>query len=342
MSQLIFPKNPTPPQIINLLNEVRLAIGMVRDFSEAKFLVNKADAVKYLAKKAESTEDIQRQAAATALRARRRAGELLAEMAERGERATKAGGGPKAESHAATQLHHLGVSKSDSSRWQKMATVPDDEFEAFVNKAPELTNQGVLRLAKEAEREQKRKVNRQRIATVPALNIAVPEPAPTLVLDPPWDWGDEGDIDQFGRATPTYSTIPFEDLLNLPVEKVTRPDAHLYLWITNRSLPKGFELLEAWNFRYITCLTWVKPSFGMGNYFRGQTEQILFGVRGSLSLLRRDIGTVITAPRGPLHSSKPEAFYELVEQCSPGPWIEGFSRANRPGWITWGEEGSTP
>ena len=73
-------------------------------------------------------------------------------------------------------------------------------------------------------------------------------------------------------------------------------DCHLYLWTTNRSLPKGFQLLEAWGFRYVTMLTWVKPHFGMGNYFRGQTEHVLFGVRGSLALKRKDQGTVFSAP----------------------------------------------
>ena len=160
----------------------------------------------------------------------------------------------------------------------------------------------------------------------------------TIVVDPPWDWGDEGDQDQMGRARPTYSTMPYSEIKDLPIPDLSMPDAHIYLWITNRSLPKGFSLLEHWGFRYITCLTWCKPSFGMGNYYRGSTEQILFGVKGSLPLLIRNLGTWFAAPRGQQHSEKPQAFYEMVESASPGPWIDMFARKERLGWVSWGAE----
>lgn len=161
-----------------------------------------------------------------------------------------------------------------------------------------------------------------------------------IMIDPPWDWGDEGDVNQFGRAKPRYATMPYEDILALPLAKLAAPNAHLYMWITNRSLPKGFALVEAWGFRYVTCITWVKPHFGLGNYYRGQTEHLLFGVRGSLPLARHDVGTVFHADRGPDgHSSKPDAAYEMIERCSPGPYLDMFSRRQRPEWVTWGENG---
>jgi N6-adenosine-specific RNA methylase IME4 len=203
----------------------------------------------------------------------------------------------------------------------------------------ETTITAAKREIKERRREERREVNRQIIETVPTVIEAVQlAKFATIVIDPPWDWGDENDVDQFGRARPTYNTMTIGELMTLPVYDLADTDCHLYMWITNRSLPKGFALLEAWGFRYITCLTWVKPSFGMGNYFRGQTEQVLFGVRGSQPLKRHDVGTVFQAPRGPNgHSSKPLAFMDLVESCSPGPYLEMFSRSNRLGWTTWGE-----
>jgi N6-adenosine-specific RNA methylase IME4 len=163
-------------------------------------------------------------------------------------------------------------------------------------------------------------------------------PFPTIVADPPWDWDDEGDKSQFGRGRPGYATLSFDELLELPVGEKAAENAHLYLWITNRSLPKGFALLEAWGFRYANCLTCGKPSPGMGNEFRGQTEHILFAKRGRPPFLGRAVGTLLLAKRGPKHSSKPGAFYELVESCSPGPWLELFSRQRRPGWVAWGAE----
>lgn len=192
---------------------------------------------------------------------------------------------------------------------------------------------------REEKREQRRQENREKVS-----QAAAPEQLlgtakfPTIVIDPPWDWADEGDVNQLGRAKPDYATMTIDQLLALPVGDFADTDCHLYMWITNRSLPKGFQLLDAWGFRYVTCITWVKPSFGMGNYFRGQTEHVLFGVRGSQMLKRRDASTVFQAPRGTGgHSSKPEAFAELVESCSPGPYLEMFSRTERPDWAHWGE-----
>ncbi|MBQ1388890.1 MAG: hypothetical protein IIY78_04605, partial [Clostridia bacterium] len=114
---------------------------------------------------------------------------------------------------------------------------------------------------------------------------------------------------------------------------------HLYLWVTNRSLPKAFSLIEKWGFRYITCLTWVKPSFGIGNYFRGSTEQVLFAVKGSQPLKRKDACTHFCADRGKGHSAKPDEFYKLVESCSYAPFIDVFGRKERDGWSVWGENG---
>jgi N6-adenosine-specific RNA methylase IME4/ParB-like chromosome segregation protein Spo0J len=194
------------------------------------------------------------------------------------------------------------------------------------------------RQAKEDKREERREENHERAKqTDDLLNIGAR--FATILIDPPWDWGDEGDINQMGRAKPDYSTMPMDDLLQLPVAELADVDCHMYLWITNRSLPKGFQLLGAWGFRYITCITWVKPSFGMGNYFRGQTEHLLFGVKGSQPLKRKNAGTVFHAARGEMgHSSKPEEVYGLIESCSPGPYLELFARTKRDGWLMWGAD----
>lgn len=91
----------------------------------------------------------------------------------------------------------------------------------------------------------------------------------------------------YGRAAPNYATIPFEELLKLPVGKCADESYHLYLWVTNRNLPRGFELINAWGFDYKTCITWVKPHYGFGNYFRGSTEHILFATKGKLPIKRK-------------------------------------------------------
>jgi N6-adenosine-specific RNA methylase IME4 len=274
-------------------------------------------------------------------------GEILREMRERGEREKAGGDRTKAKSHRAIlipKLDDLGITVSESSRWQRMSKVPRAVVARVVSISHDekirLSTNAVLRVANADDREARRDENAAKIAAMPPMfSVVEGQVFTTMVIDPPWDWGDEGDVDQFGRAKPPYATMPFEKILAMPVAKYVDKNAHMYLWITNRSLPKGFALLEAWGFRYVTCLIWVKPSYGLGNYFRGQTELVLFGVKGSLPLLRNDAPTVFMAPRGTNgHSSKPNEFYELVETCSPAPCIDAFARVERKGWTSIGGE----
>lgn len=120
--------------------------------------------------------------------------------------------------------------------------------------------------------------------------------------------------------------------------------AHLYLWTTNGFLREAHDLAEAWGFKVKTCLTWGKvkddgtASMKTGYYFRGATEHCLFAVRGSLPLqVKHGKPTLYLSRRLP-HSVKPEWFYALCEECSPGPRLELFARRKRHGWASWGNE----
>ncbi len=321
----------------------RVALAEARSIDEVKAVRDKAEALRLYARQVGESLEMQNDIAEIKIRAERRAGELLK------ERDQNKGGRPAdnplrvARGFEPEPLSDLGINYTQSHRWQSIADIPEPVFEQHIEsvkaRGDELTSAGVLRIAKEQRREERREENRALIAqSEPLETIVAGMTFPTIVLDPPWDWGDEGDVDQYGIARPSYATMPIDEIRALPVGDLAERNAHIYLWITNRSLPKGFDLLDAWGFRYITTLTWCKPSPGVGNYYRGSTEQVLFGVRGSLSLLRRDVGTWFSAPRGNRHSAKPDAFYELVETCSPGPWLEMFAREQRPGWQVWGAE----
>lgn len=159
-----------------------------------------------------------------------------------------------------------------------------------------------------------------------------PDVFSAIVIDPPWRYDN---VATRGAAEDHYSTMSLNEMeaLDLPAAK----DAHLYLWVTNGFLRQGFNLMDAWGFTYKTCLTWVKPQIGMGNWFRNSTEHVLFGVRGSCPTRRNDVPTWFKADRT-RHSAKPESFYDLVESCSPGPYLEMFARRRRFGWHTWGDE----
>ncbi len=93
-----------------------------------------------------------REAAVLRIEAQARAGELLREMTERGERDRGQGGDRRSGSHDATvNLAALGITKSESSRWQRLAAVQADVRRAYVEKAKSggqhITISGLLRFA---------------------------------------------------------------------------------------------------------------------------------------------------------------------------------------------------
>lgn len=176
----------------------------------------------------------------------------------------------------------------------------------------------------------------------------------TIVADPPWQYGGVAVVGTIKKkngepstqvgSDALYGSMPHEELLALrpPAED----NAHLYLWTTNAFLVEAHEIAAAWGFKQKTCLTWTKTkqddpaavSMKTGYYFRGATEHCLFCVRGSLALKTNEaMPTGYLWPRLP-HSVKPDAFYDLVEKASPGPYLEMFARRARFGWDYWGDQ----
>lgn len=171
-------------------------------------------------------------------------------------------------------------------------------------------------------------------------------PFTTIVADPPWRYRDKLRMGVKKDGTPHkghrgaeshYPCMSLDEIKSIPVSDIAADNAHLYLWTTNAFVVEAHAISYAWGFRVRTMITWVKPQMGMGHYFRGSTEHVLFGVRGRLSSLRHNAKTYFTADRTK-HSKKPDVFYRLVESMSPGPYIELFSRERRLGWSSWGNE----
>jgi N6-adenosine-specific RNA methylase IME4 len=126
------------------------------------------------------------------------------------------------------------------------------------------------------------------------------------------------------------------------VKQLTAENAHCYLWTTNNHLKDGLEILEAWGFRYVTMITWLKDRQGLGQYYRGLTEHVLFGIKGMLpyKLLngKRQQGLTGYFHKKGKHSEKPELFREVIEKVSYPPYIELFARKKTENWTAWGNE----
>jgi N6-adenosine-specific RNA methylase IME4 len=179
------------------------------------------------------------------------------------------------------------------------------------------------------------------------LAAAHPNHYSTLLIDPPWQFTNRtGKVAPEHRRLSRYSTMNLNELKDLPVPSLVAEKSHLYLWCPNALLAEGLDLMAAWGFQYKTNLVWYKirkdggpDGRGVGFYFRNVTEMVLFGVRGSLRTLppgRRQ--TNVIAQRKREHSKKPYELYNIIQECSPGPYLELFARERVPGWDCWGDE----
>ena len=165
----------------------------------------------------------------------------------------------------------------------------------------------------------------------------------TLLMDPPWNETGGGKIKR--GADRHYPLIKPKDMLPTIIAGINEKgriadDAHCYMWVTNNFLKDGLQLMEDLGFRYITNIVWVKDRFGLGQYFRGQHELMLFGVKGKFhrnKIPDSSCASVIHAKRRK-HSQKPVDQYTRVESISAGPYLEMFARSNRDGWDVWGND----
>lgn len=192
------------------------------------------------------------------------------------------------------------------------------------------------------------------VPILPLRSEMEPDPLPkvvggfsTILADPPWRFTNRtGKVAPEHRRLDRYSTMSMEAIKALPVKDVVARNAHLYLWVPNALLPEGLDVMSAWGFRYVSNIIWAKrrkdggpDGRGVGFYFRNVTEILLFGVKGSMRTLapgRSQVNMIETRKRE--HSRKPDEQYDLIENCSPGPYLEMFARHPRDKWTLWGDE----
>jgi N6-adenosine-specific RNA methylase IME4 len=189
-------------------------------------------------------------------------------------------------------------------------------------------------------------------------NIAEPNPSEdllakmpgqysTILADPPWQFQNRtGKMAPEHRRLLRYPTMELKEILELPVARLAAAQSHLYLWVPNALLQEGLRVMGAWGFTYKSNLVWHKirkdggpDGRGVGFYFRNVTELVLFGVRGRMRTLppgRTQVNLLATRKRE--HSRKPDEIYDIIESCSPGPYLEVFARFPRAGWKQWGNE----
>jgi N6-adenosine-specific RNA methylase IME4 len=172
-------------------------------------------------------------------------------------------------------------------------------------------------------------------------------PFGTVLADPPWRFNNRtGKVAPEHRRLSRYLTLTAKEIASFPVADLMAKQSHCYLWVPNALVAEGLMVLENWGFVYKANLVWHKvrkdggsDGRGVGFYFRNVTELVLFGTRGRLRTLAPGRSMVnLFATRKREHSRKPDETYEIIEACSPGPFLELFARYPRPGWAHWGDE----
>ncbi len=172
----------------------------------------------------------------------------------------------------------------------------------------------------------------------------------TILIDPPWRFANRtGKMAPEHKRLHRYPTMSFAEIAALPVARYALPRSHLYLWCPNALLLEALQIMKGWGFTYKTNIVWYKTrkdggpdGRGVGFYFRNVTELLLFGTRGKLRTLkpgRRQVNIIVA--RKQEHSWKPEEAYQIIEACSPGPYLELFARQQRTGWVAWGDQAET-
>ena len=168
-----------------------------------------------------------------------------------------------------------------------------------------------------------------------------------ILADPPWRFTNRtGKVAPEHKRLNRYDTLSLEEIMEIPVSLAANESSHLYLWVPNALLPEGLEVMKAWGFQYKSNLIWHKirkdggpDGRGVGFYFRNTTEIVLFGIRGRMRTLQPGRSQVnIIRSQKQEHSRKPDELYEIIENCSPGPYLEIFARGKRKGWDVFGNQ----
>lgn len=313
---------------IEKLNIARQLLFEAKSLDDVLHIRDIAEAARVYAQAAKLGLENQNEAAEVKIRAERKAGEMLAQM-------PKAEGGRPTETsntvlHVSPTLADLGIERMQSSRWQMVASLPEEIFEDHIQEAKtegkELTTAGIIRVAKFET----------------AKNKEQPEPLAgkyrIIYADPPWKYNDKL-VDGYGPAEFHYPTMSIEELCTLSVKDIAEDNAVLFLWVTSPLLESSFKIIHAWGFEYKTSFVWDKILHNMGHYNSVRHEFLLVCTRGSCTPDNLKLYDSVQSIERTEHSVKPEEFRDIIDDLYPnGGRIELFSRREVVGWERWGNE----
>lgn len=308
---------------IELRNNAKQQLLAIQDIETGVEYLNKVKGIEAWAKAEKKDAELQNLIAEQKLRTQRILGNLLKESN------IYKGAATQSKDTTALKLSDIGVTRDQSSAFQKIASLPQEIFEEEIatakeetNRRIELTTSRMVQAAKQYEFDEQRKQKAEKIKTVKIsdniLNGDSLEILKTLddgsidvvITDPPYG------VNYVSNASKYNHTITKRGLLNDGIEAFelldktcrilqnkTADNSHLYFFCSWPVFSK-FESIISKYFTIKTPLVWDKKSFAKGDLYNdwaNQTELIIYCVKGKKGFNKRK-GNVLSFTR--LHTSK--------------------------------------
>jgi N6-adenosine-specific RNA methylase IME4 len=326
----------TPDRILANISHADRLLAEAETVEEAISVADVADAARVYAKRAGMAVPLINKAVAIKLKAERKAGEIL-----RGMEKAKPPGKKIGSATLPNSLVSLGITKTQSSRWQRAAIVSEEQFAEYIEtsnkEGKELTTSGLLKLANAASPKCGAKPARGDGGIITDLGALIQsgEKFGTIYADPPWRYNNQGTRASTGNHYAGDMSV--DEICAMPIPDLCSDKCHLHLWTTNAFLFDCPRIFAAWGFEFKSSFVWVKPQMGIGNYWRNSHEVMLLAIKGGQTALSKREMSWVECGRGK-HSSKPSQVRESIERLSPGPYLELFGRRKIDGWSVFGNQ----
>ena len=229
-----------------------------------------------------------------------------------------------------------GVSRDTIAKVEKIEQSATPEIKAAL-KSGNMSINTAYREVKKAERNEE--IQRQ-VEEIEQKAIEKPDGLfDVIVIDPPWNYGDVHLYHVDGwRVSAPYPEMSQEELKK--IELPAADNCVLCIWTPNQFIWDAKDLMDNWGFQYRFMFIWNKQKMGVGRRIRMQCEFCIVGLKGNPVFKDvHDIRDIIEEPRRE-HSRKPEKFYQIIDSLFAGRKLDYFSREQREGWFSYGNDTS--
>ena len=160
----------------------------------------------------------------------------------------------------------------------------------------------------------------------------------TIVIDPPWPMKII-DRDVAPLQDLSYPTLSIDEIASLNIDNCAADSAHLFCWATHKFLPDTLSIIAGWGFKYVLTMVWHKQGgfqpFGLPQY---NCEFCVYARKGSPKFIDTKDFLVCFKAKRREHSRKPNEFYDVLRRVTAGPRIDIFSREEKEGFDSVGNE----